>query len=261
MSSERDLDKVLAGKREPEGDSAPLADMARQLEGMFDVETPSANRERAVFASAVGVRGRRSAARYIAPAIAGISLLAAVYFAGRAADPGNALYPVRKALQEVDLAPRPTEGLDERLAAANTTLQKAEAFLIERPGRSQKLAADAIKALGGVELLLADVPESDRERYRARVEELHNNALVILVEASVREVTEDTGASSSRSPGSENSGPGSESSGSGSGDSGDSGDSSGSGSGDSDEEDNSGSGSDSSGSGSGSDDNSGSGSG
>ena len=282
--SERNLDKVLEGKAPADESTAPLADVARRLEGLMDLEAPEAGRERALFAAAVGARQRVTPWRHLAPVVAVASLLAAVFFAGRAAAPGDALYPVRRVLQEVDLAPRLSDRVAHRLALAQAQLAEADALLVERPRRAQVIAADVLKALGAIEELLKDLPGDEREVYELAAAELEDKARVTSITAASiiagRQPGEPEDDRSGPGGGSDDdSGSGSDdsgsddSSGSGSGDSGsdDSGsdDSSGSGSGDSGSDDSSGSGSgdsgsdDSSGSGSGdsgSDDSSGSGS-
>ena len=269
-SSDKELDRALSGRTTSDQDTAEMVDVARRLEGTFDVEAPRADAQKALFAAAVGTRRRPSAWRYLAPAVAMGSLLVAVYFAGRAATPGNAFYPVRKALQQVDLAPQVGEQVDTVLQGARLKIVQAEARFEDAPNRSVDLAAAALKELGRVESMIANLPSEDRAGPQEQVDVLEDRALAVMLAAFEEDEPEELEdavddledrSGSSEGPGSDDPASGSDNSGSGSDDSGsdDSGsdDNSGSGS-----DDNSGSGSDSSGSGSGgSDDSSGSGSG
>jgi len=260
-SSDKELDKVLSGKTTPTEEIGPLVDVARQLEGKFDVEAPRAEAQKALFAAAVATRRRPTVWRYLAPAVALTSLLAAVYFAGRAATPGNALYPVRKALQQVDLAPQVGDEVDRLLTDARLNVVRAEARVEDAPTRAVDLATAALKNLGRVEGMIADLPSDQRSGPQAQADQLETRALAALLAAFEEDEPEDIedAADDLR----DRSGSDDDSSGSGSDD-----DSSGSGSGGSDDDtsgsgsdDNSGSGSGSSGSGGGSDDSSGPGSG
>lgn len=261
-SSDRELDKALTGRTTPDHDTAELVDVARRLEGTFDVETPRADAQKALFAAAVGTRKRPTVWRYLAPAVAMVSLLVAVYFAGRGATPGNAFYPVRKALQQVDLAPQVGEQVETVLQGARLKIVQAEARFEDAPNRSVDLATAALKDLGRVEAMIGNLPSEDRAAPQGQVDALEDRALTVMLAAFEEDEPEqledavddlEDRSGSSEDSDSDNSGSGSDS---GSDDSG-SDDNSGSGSGD-----NSGSGSDSSGSGSGgSDDSSGSGSG
>jgi uncharacterized membrane protein YgcG len=259
-SSDRELDKVLSGKGTPTDETGPLVDVARRLEGKFDVGAPRADSQKALFAAAVGTRRRPTVWRYIAPAIAVTSLLAAVFFAGRAATPGHALYPVRKALQQVDLAPQVGDQIDRLLTEARLRVVQAEARIENAPSRSVDLATAALKDLGHLEALIADLPSDQRQGPSTEAAALEDRALAALLAAFEEDEPEDLKDAvddlrDRQDSDDDNSGSGSDdSSGSGSDDS------SGSGS----DEDNSGPGGgsdDSSGSGSGSDDSSGPGSG
>ena len=258
-SSDKELDKVLSGKTAPTEETGPLVDIARRLEGTFDVEAPRADAQKALFSAAAATRRRPTVWRYLAPAVALTSLLAAVYFAGRAATPGNALYPVRKALQQVDLAPQVADEVDRLLTDARLNVVRAEARVEDAPTRAVDLATAALKNLGRVEGMIADLPSDQRSGPQAQADQLQTRALAALLAAFEEDEPEDIedAADDLRDrSGSEDdsSGSGSDDDSSGSGDSDD--DSSGSGS-----DDNSGPGSDSSGSGGGSDDSSGPGSG
>ena len=182
--SERNLDKVLEGKAPADETTAPLADVARRLKGLMDVEAPEAGRERAMFAAAVGGRQRVTPWRHLAPVVAVASLLAAVFVGGRAAAPGDALYPVRRVLQEVDLAPRLSDRVAHRLALAQAQLAEADALVVERPRRAQVLAANVLKALGAIEELLGDLPADEREVYELAAAELEDKARVTSITAA-----------------------------------------------------------------------------
>ena len=257
-SSDKELDRALAGRTTPDQDTAELVDVARRLEGTFDVEAPRTDAQRALFAAAVGTRRRPTAWRYLAPAVAMASLLVAVYFAGRAATPGNAFYPVRKALQQVDLAPQVGEQIDTVLQGARLKIGQAEARFEDAPNRSVDLATAALKDLGRVEAMIANLPSEDRTAPQDQVDLLVDRALAVMLAAFEEDEPEELEDAVDDLEDRSGSGSDSDSddSDSGSDDSG-SDDNSGSGS-----DDNSGSGSGSSGKGSGgSDDSSGSGSG
>lgn len=253
-SSDKELDRVLSGKGTPTDETGPLVDVARRLEGKFDVETPRADSQKALFAAAVGTRRRPTMWRYVAPAIAITSLLAAVFFAGRAATPGHALYPVRKALQQVDLAPQTGDQIDRLLTEARLKVVQAEARIENAPSRSIDLASAALKDLGRAEALIADLPSDQREGPRAEADLLEDRALAAMLAAFEEDEPEDLEDAADdlrdrQDDNDDDSGSGAD-------------DSSGSGSGSDDDSSGPGGGSDdSSGSGSGSDDSSGPGSG
>lgn len=252
-SSDKELDRALAGSTTPDEETAELVDVARRLEGNFDVEAPRADAQKALFAAAVGTRRRPTVWRYLAPAVAMGSLLVAVYFAGRAATPGNAFYPVRKALQQVDLAPQVGDQVDTVLQEARLGIVEAETRVEDAPTRAVDLATAALKSLGRAEAMIANLPSEDRAAPQDEADVLQDRALAVMLAAfeedepeDIEEAADDLRDDGGGSGSDDDSGSGSD-------------DSSGSGSGD---DDNSGSGSGSSGSGSGgSDDSSGSGSG
>ena len=268
-SSDRNLDKVLAGKTAPDEETQEMVDAARRLEEMLAVEAPPAPATRALFTTAVATRRRPSAWRFMAPAITVTSLLVAVYFAGRAATPGEPLWGVRQVLQQVDLAPATFEEVDDQLSEATRTIVEAETIAEDNPRRARILATRALKTLGVAESLARDLPSGDSVVQRDAIERLEKRALAVLflsfeeeepegIEERADELEDDDSGSGSDDSGSDD-GDFDDSSGSGSG-SDDSGSDDNSGSGSGSDDDNSGSGaddSDSSGSGSGSDDNSG----
>ncbi|MFP5351848.1 MAG: hypothetical protein ACLGIB_04715 [Actinomycetota bacterium] len=181
---DRDLDRALAGRSDPDEALAGLVETARVLTQAFDVEPEPALRERALFAAGVAAR-RRSGfplVRLFAPVAAGLGLLAALGFASGTAMPGDVLYPVRKVLQDVGL----NEGLlTEALARmdrAGALLDEAEDLPRTRRERATGLAVRAIQELSPVGDLLeeADLGSEELARHRARLATLIERATSLI---------------------------------------------------------------------------------
>lgn len=255
-------------EHEKELHAEELADLARRLEAALDVDAPEARSEKALFVAGVGARTRRSSwTAALVPATAAVAVLVALAVVSRGALPGQALFPVRKALDRVGLAPSTAGDVRELLDDAVRLVAAAEGAAPSSPERAQELAFEAQATLREAEELVDELDGDRAESFEDEIdaledraeaaEEIADDTLDERAEAGEDEGVDD---SSGRGPGSgddsrgRGSGGDDDSSGSGSGDV----DSSGSGSGD----DSSGPGSDdSSGSGSGGDDSSGSGSG
>ena len=237
-------------EREKDLQAAELADLARRLEAALDVEAPEARSEKALFVAGAGARARRSSwTAALFPATAAVAVLIAVALVSRTALPGQALYPVRKVLGGVGLAPSTAREARALLDDAEGLVVAAEGAAPSSPTRAQGLALEALSVLREAERLADELDGERTEAFDREIDALEDRAEEAddLADDTLdeREDAEDRGDS-----GDDSSGPGSggdDSSGPGSG--GD--DSSGSGSG----------GDDSSGSGSGGDDSSGSGSG
>ncbi|HYP24914.1 MAG TPA: hypothetical protein VEV43_15205 [Actinomycetota bacterium] len=244
-----------------------LADLARRLERALETDTPEARSEKALFVAGVGARARRSSwSAALIPATAVVAVLIALAVVSRGALPGQALYPFRKALDRVGLAPSTAGEVRELLDEAGRLVTAAEGAATSSPSRARALAIDALATLREADRLVgeldgerADELEREIEALEDRADEAEDLADDTLDEREdareEAEEREDSSGSGSGGDDDDSSGPGSggeddDSSGSGSG--GDDDNSSGSGSGDDD---------DSSGSGSGGDDSSGSGSG
>ena len=264
---EDEFDKMLSSNSAAEdAETRELTDLARELEGAFAVESPSAHRERALFVTGVGARKRGFPwMRVLAPASAAVVLLAFLTV-GRDAGPGDTLYAVRQALSRVGLAPSAAEQADRRIADAKSRVEDAETALAADGKKLAKQdARRAMVLLAEARALLEDAGSGELAERRARIRRIESRALRVMY-AAVFSATEDAlDNQDDDDPGDDdNSGPGSgdsdgddDNSGSGSDDSGGDDDNSGSGSDDSDgDDDSSGSGSDDSGD----DDNSGSGS-
>jgi hypothetical protein len=235
---ERALDRSLRGDRPTDPETAALVEEAGEVERSLAVDTPDAERERAMFVA--GIRGAKRPFpifRLMAPAVAvaGLLLIAVL---GRDAAPGDALYPVREALHSVGLAPSPLREINKRIDAAATLLKEAE---IASRADARRQTLDAIYELGRARDLLPEIGSEARDQRSAEIAALERRAIAILNDLD-ESVLAPFGDDDSSGPGSgddeDSSGPGSgddetdDSSGPGSGD-GD-GDSSGPGSGDGD---------------------------
>ena len=111
MSSnqERELDRALAdGQGSSDPELADLVDAAERVRRELAVEAPRARRERAMFvAGAAGSQRRWTWSMSLLPVLATSAVVIALAFLSLAALPGDALYPVRRALDSVGLARLP----------------------------------------------------------------------------------------------------------------------------------------------------------
>ena len=252
--------------REKDLQADELADLARRLEAALEVDAPEARSEKALFVAGAGARGRRSPwPAALLPATAAVAVLIVLAVVSRTALPGQALYPVRQALDKVGLAPSTAREVRELLGEAEQLVEEAEAATASAPTRARYLAGRVMGALAEAEELVdelegerADSLDAEIDALEERAEVAYDAADDTLDEREEAAEGDDSSGSGSGSDGDDSSGPGS-----GGDDSGKDDDSSGSGSGSADDSSGSGSGGDddSSGSGSGGDDSSGSGSG
>ena len=246
---DRTLDRALSGRSEPTEDIVEFVEMARRLEGIFDLDPPSAGREKALFSAAVAARGRTGFTwgRLIAPVVAGAGLVAALGFASGSALPGDALYPVRRVLQDVGIDEGFLDEADERIEEARSLVIGAEDVLDTDQVEARALAVAAIQELAPVDELLEEVDPAteDLALRHSRLDALIGRATAVIAEAG-SDLLEGRSGPNGHGPGGgedsdDNSGPGSEadsstdSSGPGSGDLDD--DSSGSGSNDDTDDD------------------------
>jgi uncharacterized membrane protein YgcG len=247
--------------RERDLQAEELAELARRLEAALEVETPDARRERALFVAGATARHPRGAwGAALAPGAAAVAVLVVLALMSRTALPGETLFPVRKVLGNVGLAPSTTREIRAHLGRADALVTDAASLVHSEPGRAQQLAFRAEAALTEAETLVDELDGDRRDAYGEEIDALEERAETAYEAAEeVLEEREEATGDGGRGGG-DSSGVGS-----GSGDSGGSGsgggedDSSGPGSGD--DSGRSGSGDDSSGSGSGGGDDSGSGSG
>lgn len=232
-----------------------LADLARRLEAALDADVPDARREKALFVAGVAAARRRGPwGPALAPAAAAVAVLVVLGFMSRTALPGEALFPVRKVLGNVGLAPSTAGEIRDHLARADALVTDAASLVHTAPGRAQQLAFRAEAALAEAETLVDELDGDRRDAFRDDIETLEERAETAYEAAEEaleerEDAAEEAGDDRSGSGGSDDDdssgrGPGSD----------DSEDSSGSGSGDGDDSSGPGSGSDDSGS-----DNSGSG--
>ena len=236
--------------REKDLQAEELADLARRLETALDVDAPAARSEKALFVAGIGANKRSRGFGPLVPALAAVVLLVAIGIMSRTAQPGQALFPVRKALDKVGLAPSATNEIRDLLDRAERIVVQAESSATSAPTRVEALVHEVWAVLDEADELVGDLDSDRRGPYEREIDVLEERA-----EAAEDRADETIDA---REEAEEEAG---DSSGSGPGSGGD--DSSGSGSGADDDSSGRGSGSDdgSSGSGSGSDDSSGSGSG
>lgn len=197
---ERNLDRALAGKTEPAEEVAAFIETARQLEDAFDLEPPVAARERALFAAAVAARGRTGLTwgRLISPVVAGAALVAALAFASGSALPGDALYPVRRVLQDVGLNEGFLAEADHRIERARALVTEAEGSLEDDRTEARTLAIAAIQELAPVEELLEEVDLTENElglRY-ARLDGLIRRATTVIAVAGADKVLQERSGSS-----------------------------------------------------------------
>ena len=245
--------------REKDLQAEELADLARRLETALDVDAPEARSEKALFVAGIGANKRRHGFGPLVPALAAVVLLVAIGIVSRTAQPGQALFPVRKALDKVGLAPSATNEIRDLLDRAERIVVQAESSATSAPTRVEALVHEVWAVLDEADELVGELDSDRRDSYETEIDVLEERAEAAEDRADEtidarEEAEQDAGDSSGSGSGS----GGDDSSGSGSG--GD--DSSGSGSGSDDDSSGSGSGGDdSSGSGSGGDDSSGSGSG
>jgi hypothetical protein len=195
------------------------------------------------------------------PAMAVAASMILIAVIGRAALPGQSLYPVRKVLRSAGLATAPTTELQEQLDDAELLLNRAQAVLAQGDEDGERFAVAALMSLGRAEGYLNEVDAAERLTYEAKIELLRTRAVLLIQDSAVPTNSDDHGGNRGSGSNGDDSGSGSSNSGSGSDDASGSDSSgsgsSGSGSDDSSGSDSSGSGSDDSGSGS---DSSGSGS-
>lgn len=229
--------------REKDLHAEELADLARRLEAALEADAPEARREKALFVAGVGARGTRRSAwgAALVPATAAVAVLIVLGVVSRTALPGQALYPVRKVLGGVGLAPSTARETGVLVDAAERLVVAAEGATVSAPTTAQDLARRALAKLEEAERLAGELDGARAEAADREIDALEDRA------DDAYDAADDTLDQREDAEEDDN---GSGGSGSGSGSGGD-GDSSGSGSGG----DSSGSGSrdDSSGSGSGGD--------
>jgi uncharacterized membrane protein YgcG len=265
MSDERpdELEKAMkeGSASDPEIDS--LARLGDEVKKTYAADVRPDPGAKALFVSGVAARGRRShLPGLLVPVAAGMALiLIAVGVLGRTSDPGQALYPVRDALDNVGLADKPVEFVNDHIRSAEWRIERADDILgNEQFGRAEDLVLEALVYLTEAERVLDDLSGEQREEAADEIADLQEDAKKVLADISEERMDAASGARMREDD--DSSGPGSgdedrdDSSGPGSGDEDDS---SGPGSGD-DDSSGPGSGDDSSGSGSSGSGSSGSGS-
>ncbi|MGH2693505.1 MAG: hypothetical protein ACRDJJ_01690 [Actinomycetota bacterium] len=176
---ERALDRALGGDRPTDPEITALVEAADQVDRSLAVDVPDAERERAIFVA--GIRGAKRAfpfLRLFAPAVAVAGLLL-IAILGRGAVPGDALYPVRRALHSVGLAPSPLREINMRIDAAKTLLDEAE---IASRAEAERQTLDAITDLGRARDLLPEIGADVRGEMLAEIAALERRAIAILVD-------------------------------------------------------------------------------
>ena len=252
MSDERpdELEKAMkeGSASDPEIDS--LARLGDEVKKTYAADVRPDPGAKALFVSGVAARGRRShLPGLLVPVAAGMALiLIAVGVLGRTSDPGQALYPVRDALDNVGLADKPVEFVNDHIRSAEWRIERADDILgNEQFGKAEDLVLEALVYLTEAERVLDDLSGEQREEAADEIADLQEDAKKVLADISEERMDAASGARMREDD--DSSGPGS----------GDEDDSSGPGSGD-DDSSGPGSGDDSSGSGSSGSGSSGSGS-
>ena len=263
-----ELDRALSAGNGASG-ADPLIDIARELEATYEVASPRAPRERALFVEGIAVqRPRRSWLLLGAPtAVLGGVFVLFLALAGRAL-PGDSLYAVREVMGSVGLARPAATDVRDVIDEASRLVTAARRDADESPARARREAITALGRLGVARELLKHFDNGGRAEFLAHIEKIENQATAALWLASEEAELLERRAERIEERQEERDEAGEDNSGSGSGDDDGSDESSGSGSDDddgSDDDSGSGSGSDdddgsdeSSGSGSGSDDDDGS---
>jgi hypothetical protein len=221
--------------------------IAERIETALGVDVPDARREKAMFVAGVGAahRSRGWLGPYV-PALAAVILLLAIGLVSRTAQPGQALFPVRKVLGNVGLAPSTAGDIRAELSRADKLLVRAATNVTSAPAAAQELVREAWAALDRAEELVGELDSDRRGPFEREIEALEERAeqaeeaaeetLEAREEAAEEAEDDSSGSGSGGGDGSSGSGSGrGDSSGTGSGgdDSVSGGDSSGSGGGDS----------------------------
>lgn len=223
---ENQLDQTLeSGHLSVDLEIAALADQAIRIKEEMAAPTPSGARVRAVFVEGVASRSHSLLPfRFLAPAAVVIAGILALAGFGRTALPGQTLYPVRKALASVGLAPTPEEEVERRLADARQGLEGAAVVEIGDPSSARSLTLAAIGDLQRARALTRELERGDRLPYLATIGQLEDRATKIIAALERRAQSgdelggDDSPGDNSGPGGDENSGKGSDSSGPGGGD-------------------------------------------
>ncbi|MGH2751936.1 MAG: hypothetical protein ACRDK3_13840 [Actinomycetota bacterium] len=153
--------------------------LEKELEDMFN-ETPEPRdrRDRAMFVA--GVAARRPPPvwrRALVPATAIFLILFALSIGSLRAAPGQALYPVRKALSALRIAQPPVELVERQLRAADADIERADDVLdAEDFNGADDLIASALRRLGRAQGLLGELRGEQREDFADEIVDLGENA-------------------------------------------------------------------------------------
>ncbi|MFN2586817.1 MAG: hypothetical protein ABR613_01685 [Actinomycetota bacterium] len=158
-------------------DAGQTEETARRVEEMLRVDAPDARREKAMFVAAVATahsRRRRFAA--LAPAVAAVALLTAIGIVSRTAQPGQALFAVRKVLGNVGLAPSAAAEIRTELDRAERLIVAASNSATTEPVTAQELVRGAWAALEAAEELVGELDSDRRDAFDDRIDALNGRA-------------------------------------------------------------------------------------
>lgn len=177
---EKRLDRALNTHGSDDPDMGDLRGVAERLERALAVETPPAERERALFVQGAAARRRKHGwGSLLIPALAGTALVLIGFFA-RASLPGNPLYPVREALQTAGLARTPVDEAERKVDRAEELLSRARGAALSAPGAAERLALRTIGELEGARDLLPELSATDRDRLAARITLIEERAVELV---------------------------------------------------------------------------------
>ncbi|HEX2058421.1 MAG TPA: hypothetical protein VHI71_08635 [Actinomycetota bacterium] len=163
--------------REKDLQAEELADLARRLERALEVDAPDARREKALFVAGAGTRARRSHwTAALVPATAAVVVLVVLAIVSRTALPGQTLYPVRKVLGGVGLAPSTAREVREHLDEAEELIAAAAASAVTEPSRAQELVREAIGTLEAAEELVDELDGERAEAFDRQIDALEERA-------------------------------------------------------------------------------------
>jgi hypothetical protein len=183
-----ELDAALKGAGPPDDpELAALVDSAAHLERALHVDPPASGGARAVFVSAVGARHRRlTVGRVVVPALAAAAVVVVLGALGSGTLPGDALFPVRRALASAGIVESPLEEAERNIGDVERSLERADDLLDESPAEARRLATRAIVDLDTAHRIASEVGAAERLE---RIAELREEATELIAE-SVEEAAE-----------------------------------------------------------------------
>ena len=163
--------------REKDLQAQELADLARRLEAALEVETPDARSEKALFVAGAGARRRSSSwLGVLVPGAAVVVVLLVVGLVSRTALPGDTLFPVRKVLGGVGLAPSTAKEVRARMDEAERLVVAASEVIFTSPEQARRLALQALSALEETDELVDEIEGARQESFEDEIEALEERA-------------------------------------------------------------------------------------